>query len=154
MIDLPDAEVAERASAEIARWERGERHLLYLHFMAPHFPLDPSPEARARFGLGEQQAVLEVEARNHPLAEEEDVFGRQPEVPVALEEAPRFGIRGSARHHVPGQGPLEALPQPPDLLGLDLEEAALRDRADGKSPLGAGKTQPGILSSSCSNFMF
>jgi len=57
VIDLPDTEVAERSAAEIARWRRGERHLLYVHFMAPHFPLDPSPEARTRFGLGEPQAA-------------------------------------------------------------------------------------------------
>jgi len=57
VIDMPDAEVAERGSAEIGRWRRGERHLLYLHFMAPHFPLVPSPEARARFELAEQPAA-------------------------------------------------------------------------------------------------
>jgi uncharacterized sulfatase len=48
---LPDDTVVERAIAEVGSWTPGKRHFLYVHLLSPHLPLDPSTEARARFGL-------------------------------------------------------------------------------------------------------
>jgi hypothetical protein len=81
-------------------------------------------------GLAEQDPVVEVEARDHPLAEEEHVGFREAEALRAGEERARRRIGGRARHHVPGDRLPGARAQPADLLGLELEEAAAGDRAD------------------------
>lgn len=47
----PDAKIPGYAALELRGWNDGRRHFLYLHFMAPHAPLDPSPQARARWHL-------------------------------------------------------------------------------------------------------
>jgi len=41
----------DRALSDLAGWQEDERHLLYLHTMAPHLPWRPSAEARDRFEL-------------------------------------------------------------------------------------------------------
>ena len=35
-------------------WADGRRHFTYLHLLGPHSPLKPSPEAQARWGVGDE----------------------------------------------------------------------------------------------------
>jgi hypothetical protein len=46
-----DAALPGRAAQEIATWNDGRRHFLYLHLMGPHAVLAPSAGARIRAGL-------------------------------------------------------------------------------------------------------
>jgi arylsulfatase A-like enzyme len=54
---LDDEAVVERAIREIAAWDRGRRHFLYVHLLSPHLPLMPSPAARERYGLAPEGAI-------------------------------------------------------------------------------------------------
>ena len=48
---INDVQVVAGARRSLSAWQKGARHLLYLHLMTPHLPLEPSEEARKRFGL-------------------------------------------------------------------------------------------------------
>ncbi|MGI9590364.1 MAG: sulfatase-like hydrolase/transferase [Myxococcota bacterium] len=48
---VEDADLPEEAAVELRGWDDGERHFLYLHFLGPHSPLDPSRSARRRWKL-------------------------------------------------------------------------------------------------------
>jgi arylsulfatase A-like enzyme len=48
---LTDRAVVRGARAAMERWDASERHFLYLHLMAPHLPLEPSPAALESLGL-------------------------------------------------------------------------------------------------------
>ena len=46
-----DPQVVRGAIREIDEWQPKQRNFLYVHLMAPHLPLEPSPEAVASVGL-------------------------------------------------------------------------------------------------------
>jgi arylsulfatase A-like enzyme len=76
---LSDDALVERARSEIAAWKPGRRHFLYVHLLSPHLPLDPSPEARARFGLAPSGAIdlpLIERLRERSTPREQDVTRR------------------------------------------------------------------------------
>lgn len=48
-----DAQIPKQFAEEAATWNDGRRHFAWLHFIGPHSPLDPSAEARKRWGLAD-----------------------------------------------------------------------------------------------------
>lgn len=50
---VEDPELPGAVAAEVAGWNDGRRHFLYVHLMGPHEPLLPSPAARERWGISE-----------------------------------------------------------------------------------------------------
>ena len=99
-----------------------------------------------RPGRSSSDAILEVEARHHRLAEEEDTVLGQAEEARTLEAGARCGVGRLARHHVPGHRPPVAASQAAQLLGLELEERTLRHRTQREEPLGPVVAEPGRLS--------
>jgi hypothetical protein len=91
----------------------------------------------------EHEPAVEVQARHHALAEEEDVLGRQPVAVRSREALARCSIRGGARHDVPGHRASAAGPQVGELLGLLGKEAAVADRPDREEALGSPVAQAG-----------
>lgn len=51
-----DAELPDLVAAEVAGWEDGQRHFLYLHLLGPHEPLAPGREARLRWQIEAEHA--------------------------------------------------------------------------------------------------
>jgi arylsulfatase A-like enzyme len=47
-----DGEAAGLVAEQVAGWDDGERHFLYVHLWGPHQPLHPSAEAQKRWGVG------------------------------------------------------------------------------------------------------
>lgn len=76
---ISDDGVVEHAQREIASWKPGKRHFLYVHLLSPHLPLDPSAEARRRFGLAPTGAIdlpLIQRLRERSTPQERDVTQR------------------------------------------------------------------------------
>lgn len=48
---MDDEDSIREARRVLAKWHPDRRHFLYVHLMAPHMPLRPSPEARKHFGI-------------------------------------------------------------------------------------------------------
>ena len=78
------------------------------------------------------------EGRHHPLREEADLAGLQAEVAVLGEELPGLRVVGRAGHDEPAdRAGAVAQFRAADVLGEELEERLVLDRADGEDPLGA-----------------
>src|SRR3990172_1291623 len=88
-------------------------------------------------GLGQDQLPQQVEARDHTLAEHEDVALGQAELRVSAEEGAGGGVGRVARHDVPRQRATVAAAQRAELLGLLLEERAARHGSEREAALGA-----------------
>src|SRR5579864_801099 len=67
----------------------------------------------------------------------------EPETVVILEEPRRGLVILGAGHDVERQVMAVSASQRDDLLGVDLEEAGARDRADGERALGSVESEPG-----------
>ena len=92
--------------------------------------------------LGQEDlARLAVDGRHLPLDEEPDVV--QAEVAVLLEEPGGGLVVLGAGHDVERDRPAVAAGEGDDLLGVDLEQAGGRDRADRVGPLRAVEPEPG-----------
>ena len=96
-------------------------------------------------GLRKDQSILEVPGGEHSLAENEDIVGIQPKIPLFFEKRPSRCIGGGARHHVPGDPASGSPGQATNFLGLEREEATVGHRAQGVGALGAFKAQTGSL---------
>jgi Arylsulfatase A and related enzymes len=48
-----DPQIPKQFARDVASWGDGRRHFAWLHFIGPHSPLDPSPEARQRWDLAD-----------------------------------------------------------------------------------------------------
>jgi hypothetical protein len=93
----------------------------------------------------EDQLSIEVEARDHALAQEEHVARGQTEVSRLGECAARGVVGRLARHHVPGDRGAGPLAEPSDPLRLEREEGAIADRAERVEALRTREAEPAAL---------
>jgi arylsulfatase A-like enzyme len=48
---VADEDIAGKVAVKLRGWDDGRRHFLYLHYLGPHSPIDPSVQARRRWKL-------------------------------------------------------------------------------------------------------
>jgi len=95
--------------------------------------------------LAENQPAFPVNGRDHLLPEEADVGRVHPVIPLRLEAGDGLAVRGLAGHDAPGDRHAAASAAGEDLLGVDLEQRALRHRTDRVHTFGVVVAEPRAL---------